>query len=240
MSEIATKIQKVLDVSFKVINEKLNEILKEEGIYRNEDEIAAVEISPSSVEAEAEEEGSPPAPKATKLVTEEKGKINKSDLIREFFNKNPASKNKDAIDYINKNYKIKLHPALVSSVKKKFQESPTEKKETSAKKSETKKSEAKKSVTKKSNKLSMTACVTKVMARSKKGMNADQVIEKVEDLYTYTGNKGKEGLKSIVYQALYNLSLEKSRRGWKDSSPILLHDEGSHTWKLNPEAKKIA
>lgn len=233
MSEVATKIQKVLDVSFKVIAEKLSAILKEEGLH--EIEPTTVEISSSSVETkeEEEEEGTPPLPKSTKISTKQKGKINKSDLIRDFFEKNPDSKNKEVIDYVNKNYKIKLHPALVSSVKKKLQETSGIK-EVPAKKNE------KKSVVKKSDSLSMTECVTKIMSRSKKGLDADQVFEKVKDLYNYTGSKGEEGFKNIVYQALYNLSLKKNRRGWKDSSPILLHDDSSHTWKINPEAKKIA
>jgi hypothetical protein len=192
-----------------------------------------------------EEEGVPPEPEATKPLTNARkgrnGNVNKSELVREYFRKNPNARNQEVIDYVKEKHKIELQPSLVSTVKiamdipksKRGRVKGRGKSEAPAR-SAVAKARAKKSP----KSLPMVACVTKVISKSKSGLRIDDVVDGVEKIYDYRGGQGKKGLKNVVYQALYALSLKKNRRGWEGASPVVLHDDERHTWKLNPKAKR--
>lgn len=245
------QLEKIRDIA---IN-KMNEIIGRE--KRVSEPETKVEAEPSASYEEVGEEGDaeedvsevsefkesvPPEPEATQPRPVGRpagrrgrnGEVNKSDLIREYFRSHPKARNQEVIAHVKEKHKIELQPSLVSTVKRTLnipKGKPGRRKAAAA----TAVAKAKKS---KKGTLPMVACVTKVMSKAKKGMHIDQVVGGVEKLYSYGGKKGSDGLKNVVYQALYSLSLKKNRRGWEGAAPIVLHDDVSHTWKLNPKAKR--
>ena len=259
MSSAIERVKRVLEVFIRKVNEILeDEMAAKEGHAEAPAEVAheeapevAHEEAPEVAHEEAKteialltetkaEEGAPPEPKGTKPrvfeAKKETGKISKSELVRQCFRKNPEARNQEVIEYIKEKHGIELQPSLVSTVK--ISMKIPKSRPGRIKGSQKSKIGAVRKEKKSRDGLSMTACVTRVMSKSKKGMQVDEVLDRVKNLYSYKGSKGEEGLKNVVYQALYGLSLKKSRRGWEGSAPVLIHDDENHTWKLNPKAKR--
>lgn len=254
------RVKRVLEVSIRKVNEILEgEMAAKEGhaeapaeeAHEEAHEEAPAEVAHEEAHEEAKtkialltdtkaEEGAPPEPKGTKPrvfeAKKETGKISKSELVRQCFRKNPEARNQEVIEHIKEKHGIELQPSLVSTVK--ISMKIPKSRPGRIKGSQKSKVGAVRKEKKSRDGLSMTACVTRVMSKFKKGMQVDEVLDRVKNLYSYKGSKGEEGLKSVVYQALYALSLKKSRRGWEGSAPVLIHDEENHTWKLNPKAKR--
>lgn len=227
---------------------KMNEIIRvAEGRFEARDDgfleepKAETEVLVATEEplAETEVVEVPSEPKATRPRRGEKGGVNKSALIRDYFEKHSEAKNSEVIEYMKKVYNLEAMPSLVSTVKvhmKKPKKAGRPKKaETKAKGRRGRKSKGG---------LPMVACVTRVLSKSKskQGSRAEDILEGVKKLgYVYSGDKGDAGFLNCVYQALHDLSKDKARSGWKGSGPVLLHDKETHTWKLNPRAeRKIA
>jgi hypothetical protein len=171
-----------------------------------------------------------------------KGGINRSDLIREHFRKHGMEiKNKDLIESLEKTHKVKIEPSLVSTIRKKMHEG---KKPAKAAKAKTTKDRAKVQVGEMKG-LPMPALCAVILKKSgKEGLKLKEVTERViEAGYEYKGNKGNLGIAQNVYQALHTLSQKKSHPGYNGKVAVILHDESSKRWKLNPKAvraRKIA
>lgn len=243
------QLEKIRDMA---IN-KMNEIIGRERkpafeTVVTETEVATEAVAASDLEAKAEETvvlseeaGTPPEPKATKPRPVGRrgrnGEVNKSGLIREYFEKHPQARNQEVIEYVKEKHKIELQPSLVSTVKLSMNIPKSKRGRVKGKVSAKAVAKAKRTARKKDG-LPMVACVTKVVAKSKGGLRIDDVVSGVKKLYDYSGKQGEQGLKNVVYQALYALSLKKERRGWEGSAPVILHDDERRTWKLNPKAKR--
>lgn len=211
---------------------KMNEIIKmAEGVTEAK---APEETAPAAETVVAAEPAKAPEPAATRPSRKAKGGVSRSELIREYFSKHKGVRNLDVIEHMKKVHNIEVKPSLVSTVKLSMK--LPKGKPGRVKAGKTKVRRGRRSG------LPMVACIAKVMSKSKDGMTRDEVLEGVKRLgYRYSGSKGEDGLKNIVYQGLYALSQKKSHAGWKGSVPVLLHDEQSHTWKMNPRAEqKIA
>lgn len=221
---------------------KMNEIIKmAEGVTeaRASETETAAETATEEFVAEAEPVRAP-EPVTTRVSHRAKGGVSKSQAIREYFSKHKEARNLEVIDYMKKVHNVEVKPSLVSTVKLSMKLQKGKPGRVKVRKAEGKvKVKARKG---RRTGLPMVACIAKVMSKSKQGMSRDEVLEGVKRLgYRYSGAKGEEGLKNIVYQGLYALSQKKSHAGWKGSVPVLLHDEQSHTWKMNPKAEqKIA
>lgn len=175
----------------------------------------------------------PSEPKATRPRRGEKGGVNKSALIRAYFDKHKDAKNSEVIAYMKKAHNIEVKPSLVSTVKiETAKKGGRPKAETKAKGKRGRKPRGG---------LPMVACVTRVLSKSKskQGARAEDILAGVKKLgYVYSGDKGDAGFLNCVYQALHDLCKEKDHAGWKGSGPVLLHDKETHTWKLNPRAER--
>jgi hypothetical protein len=80
-----------------------------------------------------------------------------------------------------------------------------------------------------------------VLSKNKDGLKLGDLANKVEEAgYKYGGEKGHKGLVQNVYQCLYGLSKEKSHPGFEGTDPVVLHDESSKRYMLNPKAKRSA
>jgi len=161
------------------------------------------------------------------------GGLNRSELIRSYFEKHGLdTRPRDVIEALKKDG-IEVAPALVSIVKHKLNNgTPKAKKE----KSSTVKSKS----TRKSGD-PLPAVVQSVLEKNKDGLKLGDLADKVEAAgYQYSGKKGHEGLRQNVYQALHSLSKEKHHPGYEGTSPVVLHDETSKRYILNPKAKRTA
>lgn len=174
-----------------------------------------------------------------------KGEVNRSDLIREYFRKHGMEiKNKDLIESLEKAHKVKIEPSLVSTIRKKMQEG--KKPARAAKvKAKAKARSAKVVHAGEMKGLPMPALCAAILKKSgKDGLKLKEVTERViEAGYDYKGNKGNLGIAQNVYQALHTLSQKKSHPGYNGKVAVILHDESSKRWKLNPKAvraRKIA
>lgn len=209
---------------------RMNEIIKMAEVKTSEtapeaivEEKAAEEIEGATAEEVARAVA--PEPKATRAVVKRKGGVNRSELIRNYFLSHKDAKNSEVIGYMKKEHNIEVKPSLVSTVKISMK-APRGKPGRKPGKAQARKG------------LPMVACVAKIVNKAKDGMTRDQVLDGVKKLgYEYSGSKGEEGLRNIVYQALYTLSQRQRHAGWKGSTPVLIHDGRNHTWRLNPKAK---
>jgi len=161
------------------------------------------------------------------------GGLNRSELIRSYFEKNGLdSRPRDVIEALKKEG-VEVAPALVSIVKHKLNNgtSKTKKEKVTVAKSKT---------TRKSGD-PLPAVVQAVLEKNKDGLKLGDLADKVEAAgYQYSGKKGHEGLRQNVYQALHSLSKEKHHPGYEGTSPVVLHDETSKRYILNPKAKRTA
>jgi hypothetical protein len=242
------QLEKIRDMAINKMNEIIGRERKpavETVITETEvatEAVASSEFEPEAQEAVAasEEAGTPPEPKATKPRPVGRrgrnGEVNKSGLIREYFAKCPQARNQEVIEYVKEKHKIELQPSLVSTVKLSMNIPKSKRGRVKGKVAARAVAKAKRN--RRKDGLTAVACVTKVVAKSKGGLRIDDVVSGVKKLYDYSGKQGEQGLKNVIYQALYALSLKKERRGWEGSAPVILHDDERHTWKLNPKAKR--
>lgn len=182
----------------------------------------------------------PPAPIGTgprEGIPEGLRKVSKSDLIRDFFEKNPDAENKDLIEHFRKK-NIEIKPSLVSTVKTHMGTRKEKRKRGRPVGSTKVRAEKATAKAEKKSGLTMVEAAVRVVAKSKDGLRVNKILEGVKKYYSYRGEQGDQGLKNCLNQALYALSQKKNRRGWKGNAPVILHDKESHTWRLNPKAER--
>ena len=162
------------------------------------------------------------------------GGPNKSQLVRSYFEKHGLdSRPKDIIEAIKKVENIEVDPALVSIVKKKL---GGVKKEVKAKTPV-----VAKTTTKTTSALPLRAICLEVLCKNKDGLKLGDLANKViEAGYKYGGEKGHKGIVQNVFQCLYSLSKEKHHPGFEGTDPVVVHDETSKRYALNPNAKRSA
>lgn len=162
------------------------------------------------------------------------GGPNRSELIRAYFKKHGNdARPRDVIEALKKQG-VEVAPALVSIIKNKLNggstAAPKKKKAVAKKVSKTTKSGD-----------PLPAVVQSVLEKNKDGLKLNDLTNKVEEFgYQYGGKKGHDGLKQNVYQCLYGLSKEKHHPGYEGTDPVVLHDETSKRYMLNPNAKRSA
>jgi hypothetical protein len=191
--------------------------------------------------AKKEAKASRKADKTTKVKTgAEKprsgrdGGPNRSELIRAYFKKYGSNaRPRDVIEALKKEG-IEVAPALVSIVKNKLNGGATVTPKVD------------KTVVKKAERVAksgdpLPAVVQSVLGKNKDGLKLADLTNRVEEAgYNYSGKKGHDGLKQNVYQCLYSLSKEKHHPGYEGTDPVVLHDETSKRYMLNPNAKRTA
>jgi len=177
-------------------------------------------------------------PKAAKATVKTRagraGGVNKSELIRSYFEKHGKdSRPRDVIEAL-KNEGFEVGAALVSIIKNKLGGKR-------AAKAEKKVLKAKKVAAKKGSDLPLPAVCLDVLSRNKEGLKLGDLATKVAEAgYKYGGDKGHKGLVQNVYQCLYGLAKEKHHPGFEGTDPVVLHDETSKRYTLNPNAKRSA
>lgn len=184
--------------------------------------------------------------KAPKTPKVKKEGLNRSQLIRDYFEKHGIdSRPKDVIVALKEQHSIEVAPALVSIIKGKLSTTKAPKakkapKVKAAKVKATKEKVAKAPKTEvKESKLPLPALCEKILSSSREGYKLGDVAELVAKAgYEYTGEKGHKGLVQNVYQALYNLCREKKHPGYEGETAVVIHDETSKRYRINPKAKK--
>lgn len=175
---------------------------------------------------------------ATKPRAGREGGVNRSELIRAYFDKfGLDSRPRDVIEALKKDG-VEVAPALVSIVKYKLANgSKTVATKTKAEKP-AKVAKAKPAVRSGD---PLPAVVQSVLEKNKDGLKLGDLTNKVEQAgYQYNGKKGHDGLKQNVYQCVHSLSKEKRHPGYEGTDPVVLHDETSKRYMLNPKAKRSA
>ena len=184
----------------------------------------------------------------TKVTKSTEGKmlkngVNKSAEIRKFIQENPECLNKEVVSGLKEKMKIEVNPSHVSIIRKKM-ENNQEVKKVVAKRKKKKVQEAKIVAKRKvENKadlsdLPMTSLCAKILGNNKNGLKLKQIAEIVQSSgYHYEGEKGFDGIRQNVYQALNNLSKTRKHRGYEGSYPVVLKDKEKHLYLLNPKAK---
>ena len=184
----------------------------------------------------------PKATKAPKARKEGKEGPNRSQLIRDYFEKHGIdSRPKDVIAALKEQHSIEVAPALVSIIKGKLSggvKTPKAKKVVKVKAVKAKKTtKTRKEVSE--SKLPLPALCERILSSSREGYKLGDLAELVAKAgYEYTGEKGHKGLVQNVYQALYNLCREKKHPGYEGETAVVIHDEASKRYRLNPKAKK--
>lgn len=163
------------------------------------------------------------------------GGLNRSELIRSYFEKHGMdSRPRDVIEALKKDG-IVVAPALVSIIKHKMNggSKAVVKKEKVVK--------ATKTTAKKTSGDPLPAVVQAVLEKNKDGLKLGDLTNKVKEAgYQYHGKKGDEGLKQNVFQCLYSLSKEKHHPGFEGTDPVVYRDKTSKRYILNPKAKRSA
>ena len=170
----------------------------------------------------------------TKVTKSTEGKmlkngVNKSAEIRKFIQENPECLNKEVVSGLKEKMKIEVNPSHVSIIRKKMENNQ-----------EVKKVVAKRKVENKADlsDLPMTSLCAKILGNNKNGLKLKQIAEIVQSSgYHYEGEKGFDGIRQNVYQALNNLSKTRKHRGYEGSYPVVLKDKEKHLYLLNPKAK---
>lgn len=178
---------------------------------------------------------SPAKVRTKKVRAGREGGVNKSELIRAYFEKHGKdSRPRDVIESLKKDG-FEVGAALVSIVKSKIGGTTAKKVPLKAK---VKKTSTK---TKENSDLPLPAVCLDVLSKNKDGLKLGDLANKVEEAgYKYGGDKGHKGLVQNVYQCLYSLSKEKTHPGFEGTDPVVLHDETSKRYMLNPKAKRSA
>lgn len=166
--------------------------------------------------------------------------INRSEKIREYFEKQGMSvRNKDVVDYIKKTYNTEVGPAHVSIIRKNMTKDKTVK--TDKVKAKVQKTEPK--TEKADDGLPMHTLCTRLLKKynARGGLKLSELTDLViKSGYSYKGDKGRDGVLQIVYQALHHLCREESHVGYKGETPVIVKDPTSKRYRLNPKAKKVA
>jgi hypothetical protein len=206
--------------------------------------VAEVNVEEEKVVAEAPAAtGTVPANGEAKSRKGWKGGVNKSEIVRNYFEKHGMEcKNRDLIEAVRKSRGIELNPTLVSIIRKSMAT------KRGVRKTRAQKVAAKASKIRKTNELAglpMTALCARIlkMTRSREGLKLAEIADLViQSGYKYTGSKGQKGVVQNVWQALNNLSKKTSHPGYDGQVAVILKDETSHRYRLNPKAKtkKIA
>jgi hypothetical protein len=257
MSKLSTleKVQKMMKSALEEVNTLIEKFASTEvakKVVKAAEEVA-------TGEGEAKEAAATPAAVASvesdgeaKKARKTKGGVNKSEKIREYFDEHGmAARNKDIIEYIKKTYNTEVGPAHVSIVRKNMTEGKAAKagpKKTKASKAPKAKATAvaKAPKVKKAQKstlgqLPMGTLCTRLLNEcgSREGLKLAEVTDLViKSGYPYSGAKGRDGVLQNVYQALHSLAKKGSHVGYKDETPVVLHDPTSKRYRLNPKAKK--
>lgn len=184
------------------------------------------DVSPqfvSTIKSNAKRAGAPSSRKVAK--GRGKGGLNKSQVVREYFSKHEDASVNDVIAHLKERYNTSVTPALIYSIKR----SPLAKK--GRKKAQEKKSERGEP---------MVACVAKTLSKLREGGRLSEIAENIQKSgkYHYAGERGEEGFRATVAQALNDLSQPKTHPGWKGEVAVVIHDKELRRWKLNPKAKR--
>lgn len=202
--------------------------------YQNKISSLIKEISGFVPSVEKTEKQSVQTTTEKKARSGRKGQVNRSQLVRDYFEKHGKDvRPKDVIQALKKNG-IEVPSSLVSTIKKNLGIS-TPKNKVLVKKVEKVEKTEKSSAP-------LPKIVQEVLLKNKDGLRLKEVMEKVQQAgYKYKGNKPVEqGLYSNVYQTLHNLASKKPHAGFEGNEPVVIHDGSSHMYKLNPEAKRSA
>lgn len=208
----------------KTCHEKTEALIKE--IFSLQKKLT---LTPKSVKAVKKA-----VPTAVKARAGREGGVNRSQLIRDYFEKHGKdSRPRDVIEALKKSG-VEVGAALVSIIKNKLGGKRVAK-------AEKKVLKAKKMIAKKGSDLPLPAVCLDVLSKNKDGLKLGDLATKVEEAgYKYGGDKGHKGLVQNVYQCLYGLSKEKHHPGFEGTDPVVLHDETSKRYTLNPNAKRSA
>lgn len=174
---------------------------------------------------------------------------NKSQAIKACFAENPDAMPKDVIAACKKaGWDVSV--GLVSSIKTKLKQGGSSASTGSGGKGKKKTGKGKLVAAQnrgKSTDLPLPAIVQEVLGSNKGGLKLDELVLKcLEAGYVYTGKakkgtpKWRKAVSQNVYQCCNDLMKSKNRRGWQNEEPIVVRDETSHRYKLNPKAKKAA
>lgn len=234
----------------KTVIENLEKI-RDNTIAKMNSIIASFRAGEHEVEAEPTAEEKAPevvaeAPAATRAVASNgeakarkgwRGGVNKSELIRDYFRKHGTdARPRDVIKHILETHKITVAAPMVTIVRDKMvSKKPRKAVEKALKKTK---------VSKKTSDLSglpMTAlCVESLRsAKSRDGLKLAELTDLViKSGYKYKGSKGRDGVVQNVYQALHNLMKKSAHPGFEGKVAVILKDEASHRYKLNPKAKR--
>jgi hypothetical protein len=157
-------------------------------------------------------------------------------MIREYLEGHPDASNDEVVKEIRRSRKVEVKPTLVSSIMAILKK----KKKKGASKAKSFQKVDKREKKKGRTGLPMPSLVVRVLEKSpREGLKWHETTDKVIAAgYDYRGTKGYEGIAQNVYQALHALSKMVPHRGYKGKTPVVLHDEMSQRWKLNPKAVK--
>jgi hypothetical protein len=251
---VAERLCDIRDAAIEVARKKMNEIIKayeaerESVVEAEPAEAVSVATTTEDVDVDTEVEIEPPAtahavppePKSTKPhpAAERKGRdggLNRSQIIRDYFDKHREARNKDVIEYMKERHKIDVTAGLVSTVKASMDIPKGKPGRPKGSKNAT--------VVAKKHRISdlpMTACCAEVLARAKSGLRLGEIMASVKKSgkYNYQGEKGEKGFKQTVYQALNTLKQKKTHPGWKGTTSIVIHDKAVKRYRLNPKAKR--
>jgi hypothetical protein len=174
--------------------------------------------------------------KSEKVRAGRDGGLNRSELIRAYFEKHGMdSRPRDVIEALKKEGVV-VAPALVSIIKHKMNGGA----KSVVKKTKVEKA-TKAAATKKTSGDPLPAVVQAVLEKNKDGLKLGDLTNKVKEAgYQYHGKKGDEGLKQNVFQCLYSLSKEKHHPGFEGTDPVVYRDKTSKRYMLNPKAKRSA
>jgi hypothetical protein len=166
---------------------------------------------------------------------------NMSQAIKAYFDAHGTdAKPKEVIEALGKQG-LTVSVGLVSSIKTKLRKdgAPAKRRGTSndsAKRSKSATAAADSS-------LPLPAIVQDALSDNPDGLKLDELaVECINRGYVYTGKaKGAAKSKAIsqnVYQTVNDLMKKKDRRGFANDAPVVIRDETSHRYKLNPKSKK--
>jgi hypothetical protein len=225
---------KIRDIAISKMDEIIKNFAEKTDAIGAEDQSATV--APVSVVAVA-----PPAPTArtvevleTKTRKGWKGGVNKSQLIRDYFAKHGKdSRPRDVLEYLKADHGISVSPVLVSIIKSQIGGKTVKTKKDKATKTKAR------AVRHKASDLPLTALCADLLKNSRDGFKLSEIVTKaVKAGYKYSGKRGREGIVQNVYQALRTLRERKTHPGYVGEVSVIIHDEASKRWRLNPKAKR--
>lgn len=232
-------LEKIRDEAISKMNSFISSLSEK---ARTEESAEATEEEKVAAEAPAAT-GTVPANGEAKTRKGWKGGVNKSELVRSYFEKHGMEcKNKDLIEAIRKSKGIELNPTLVSIIRKTMGSKAPKatKRVLKTRAQKVAKATSKIRKTAELSGLPMTALCAKILqkTRVREGLKLAEIADLViQSGYKYTGSKGREGVVQNVYQALHNLSKKTSHPGYEGQIAVILKDETSHRYRLNPKAK---